>query len=235
MKPLKKSFLIFIISCPYISFGQDRDAIHYDIDPSLIVYYDSVNPCGSNYNFNEPVSQIGSKLKSIDITDCYADLLSISNLESNYLFKKVKAPKVLLDFLIAKKIVSAPLNTNELKREVFLLARYIYSIQFDSYLLMFKENNNKYQIKKINLFLINIKNDIVLSLSELASYFSEINLTKQSYSIYQGNDVFENYIKEIRSGVEWVWNRKEDKVEIKHSPYRKMKIKITVLLLLEWV
>ena len=230
MKPLKKSFLIFIILCPYISFGQDEDLTHsIYIDPSLIVYYDSVNPCGSNYNFNEPVSQIGSKLKSIDITDCYADLLSISNLESNYLFKKVKAPKVLLDFLIAKKIVSAPLNTNELKREVFLLARYIYSIQFDSYLLMFKENNNKYQIKKINLFLINIKDDIVLSLSELASYVEEINLITQSYSIYQNNDnFFENYIEEIRSGVEWVWNRKEDKVEIKHSPYRKMKIKITI-------
>ena len=228
MKPLKKSFLIFIISCPYISFGQDEDYVQYDIDPSLIVYYDSVNPRGSNYNFNEPVFQIGSKLKSSKLPDCYADLLSISNLESNYLFKKVKVPKVLLDFLIAKKIVSAPLNTKELKREVFLLARYIYSIQFDSYLLMFKEHNNKYQIKKNNLILINIKDDIVLSLSaELASYVEEINSTKQRYSIYQNNNnFFENYIEEKVSDVKWI--KKEDKVEVKHSPYRKMKIKITI-------
>ena len=223
MKPLKKSFLIFIISCPYISFGQDEDLTHSSyIDPSLIVYYDSVNPFGSNYNFNEPVSQIGSSLKSIDIMDCYADLLSISNLESNYLLKKIKVPKVLLDFLIAKKIVSAPLNTKELKTEVFLLANYVYSTEFDSYLLMLKENNF------ISLILINIKDDIILSLSQLASYTEEINLAKQSYSIYQGNDVFENYIEEIRTDVEWFWNRKEDKVEIKHSPYRKIKIRIII-------
>ena len=228
MKPLKKSLLIFIISCPYISFGQDEDLTHSSyIDPSLIVYYDSVNPYGSNYNFNEPVFQIGSKLKSIDIMDCYADLLSISNLESNYLFKKVKAPKVLLDFLIAKKIVSAPFNTKELKREVFLLARYIYSKQFDSYLFMFKEKNNKYQIKKNNLILINIKDNIVLSLSKLASYVEEINLITQSYSIYQNNDnFFENYIEEKVSDVELI--KKEDKVKVKHSPYRKSKIKITI-------
>ena len=207
-----------------MSFGQDEDYVQYDIDPSLIVYCDSVNPFGLNYNFNEPVSQIGTKLKSIDIMDCYADLLSISNLESNYLFKKIKIPKVLLDFLIAKKIVSAPLNTKELKTEVFLLANYVYSTEFDSYLLMFKENNF------ISLILINIKHDIILSLSELASYVyvEEINSTKQSYSISQGNDVFENYIEQIRTDVEWFWNRKEDKVEIKHSPYRKMKIRIII-------
>ena len=227
MNPLKKLFIIFIIIIlyPYKSFGQDEDYIHYDIDPSLIVYYDSVNPFGSNYNFNESVSQIGSKLKSIDIMDCYADLLSISNLESNYLFKKVKVPKVLLDFLIAQNIIQAPVNTKGLKREVFLLGRYIHSIEYDSYLLMVTEEYvdvEKDDIKE--LFLVNIKPDMLLSVCSVASYLSGIGLIMQTYSMYQGNDTFEKYLEEIASDVELI--QEEDKVELKQ--YRKTKIRIII-------
>ena len=231
MKPLKKLFLIsiIIILYPYISFGQDEDLTHSSyIDPSLIVYYDSVTPYTLNYNFNEPVSQIGAKLKSIDIMDCYANLLSISNIESNYLFKKVKVPKVLLDFLIAKKIISAPLNTKELKREVFLLGRYIHSVEYDTYLLMVTEEHVDIEEDDTkNLYLVNIKSDILLSVCSLALYSSGIGSTVQTYSIYQGNDIFEKYFEIITTDVELI--QEEDKVIEKRNPYRKIKIIVDII------
>ena len=208
-----------------MSFGQDEDYVQYEIDPSLIVYYDSVNPYRSNYNFNEPVSQIGSRLKSIDIMDCYADLLSISNLESNYLFKKVKVPKVLLDFLITKKIAKTHVNNKGLKRDVFLLGRYIHSVEYDSYLLMVTEEYLDIEEDDTkNLYLVNIKSDMLLSVCSVASYLSGIGLIMQTYSMYQGNDTFEKYLEEIASDVELI--QEEDKVELKQ--YRKIKIRIMI-------
>ena len=178
---------------------------------------------GLIYNFNEPIVRLSSQLKSSKLPDCYADLLSISNLESNYLFKKVKVPKVLLDFLIAKNIIQAPVNTKGLKREVFLLGRYIHSVEYDSYLLMVTEEYvdvEKDDIK--DLFLVNIKPDMLLSVCSVASYLNGIGLTMQTYSMYRGNDTFEKYLEEIASDVELI--QEEDKVRQKHSPYRKRTI-----------
>ena len=178
---------------------------------------------GVIYNFNKTIVRLSSQLKSSKLPECYADLLSISNIESNYLFKKVKIPKVLLDFLIAKKIVSAPLNTNELKREVFLLGRYIYSIEYDSYLLMVTEEYVDVEEDDIkDLFLVNIKPDMLLSVCRVASYLSGIGLTMQTYSMYRGNDTFEKYLEEIASDVELI--QEEDKIRQKQGEPFKISI-----------
>ena len=180
---------------------------------------------GLIYNFNEPIVRLSSQLKSSKLPECYTDLLSISNLESNYLFKKVKVPKVLLDFLIAKKIAQTPVNTKGLKRDVFLLGRYIHSVEYDSYLLMVTEEYvdvEKDDIK--DLFLVNIKPDMLLSVCSVASYLSGIGLIMQTYSMYRGNDTFEKYLEEIASDVELI--QEEDKVELKQ--YRKTKIRIII-------
>ena len=198
---LRFTFFLLILSC-YVS-AQESD--------------------GLIYNFNEPIVKLSSQLKSSKLPDCYADLLSISNIESNYLFKKVKAPKVLLDFLIAKNIIQAPVNTKGLKREVFLLGRYIHSVEYDSYLLMVTEEYvdvEKDDIK--DLFLVNIKPDMLLSVCSIASYLSGIGLTMQTYSMYKGNDTFEKYLEEIASDVELI--QEEDKVRQKQGEPFKISI-----------
>lgn len=177
---------------------------------------------GLIYNFNEPIVRLSSQLKSSKLPECYTDLLSISNLESNYL-TKVSVPQSLLDFLITQNIIQAPVNTKGLKREVFLLGRYIHSVEYDSYLLMVTEEYvdvEKDDIK--DLFLVNIKPDMLLSVCSVASYLSGIGLTMQTYSMYRGNDTFEKYLEEIASDVELI--QEEDKIMQKHSPYRKRTI-----------
>ena len=197
---LRFTFFLLILSC-YVS-AQESD--------------------GLIYNFNEPIVRLSSQLKSSKLPECYTDLLSISNLESNYL-TKVSVPQSLLDFLITQNIIQAPVNTKGLKREVFLLGRYIHSVEYDSYLLMVTEEYvdvEKDDIK--DLFLVNIKPDMLLSVCSVASYLSGIGLTMQTYSMYRGNDTFEKYLEEIASDVELI--QEEDKVMQKHSPYRKRTI-----------
>ena len=197
---LRFTFFLLILSC-YVS-AQESD--------------------GLIYNFNEPIVRLSSQLKSSKLPECYTDLLSISNLESNYL-TKVSVPQSLLDFLITQNIIQAPVNTKGLKREVFLLGRYIHSVEYDSYLLMVTEEYvdvEKDDIK--DLFLVNIKPDMLLSVCSVASYLSGIGLTMQTYSMYRGNDTFEKYLEEIASDVELI--QEEDKIMQKHSPYRKRTI-----------
>ncbi|MEQ9298569.1 MAG: hypothetical protein RIF33_08400 [Cyclobacteriaceae bacterium] len=170
---------------------------------------------GLIYNFNEPIVRLSSQLKSSKFPECYTDLLSIGNLESNYL-TKVSVPKSLLDFLIAKNIAQVPTNTEELKREVFLLGRYIHSVEYDSYLLMvteeyvdIEEDDTKY------LYLVNIKSDTLISVCNLALYSSGIGSTVQTYSMYRSNDTFEKYFETITIDVELI--QEEDKVRQKQG------------------
>ena len=197
---LRFTFFLLILSC-YVS-AQESD--------------------GLIYNFNEPIIRLSSQLKSSKLPDCYTDLLSISNLESNYL-TKVIVPQSLLDFLITKNIIQAPVNTKGLKREVFLLGRYIHSVEYDSYLLMVTEEYvdiEKDDIK--DLFLVNIKPDMLLSVCSVASYLSGIGLTIQTYSMYRGNDTFEKYLEEIASDVELI--QEQDKVRQKQGEPFKISI-----------
>ena len=170
---------------------------------------------GLIYNFNEPIAQLSPQLKSSKLPECYSDLLSISNLKSNYL-TKASVPNSLLDFLIDKNIAQVPANTKELKREVFLLGRYIHSVEYDSYLLMvteeyvdIEEDDTRY------LYLVNIKSDTLISVCNLALYSSGIGSTVQTYSIYRGNDIFEKYFEAITTDVELI--QEEDKVRQKQG------------------
>lgn len=197
---LRFTFFLLILSC-YVS-AQESD--------------------GFIYNFNEPIVRLSSQLKSSKLPECYTDLLSIGNLESNYL-TKVSVPQSLLDFLITQNIIQAPVNTKGLKREVFLLGRYIHSVEYDSYLLMVTEEYvdvEKDDIK--DLFLVNIKPDMLLSVCSVASYLSGIGLTMQTYSMYRGNDTFEKYLEEIASDVELI--QEEDKVMQKQGEPFKISI-----------
>ena len=170
---------------------------------------------GLIYNFNEPIAELDSELRTSEIFECYANLLSISNLESNYL-TKVRVPNSLLDFLIAKRIVQPPLSTIELERKVFILARYIHSVEYESYLLIVKENNVMQEFEMINVLLVNVRDNVILSLCELASYFGSSDGDYfQSYSIYQANDVFERRHETIATDVELI--QEEDKVKQKQG------------------
>ena len=170
---------------------------------------------GLIYNFNEPIVHLSSQLKSSKLPECYTDLLSISNLESNYL-TKASVPKSLVDFLMAKNIAQVPTITKELKREVFFLGRYIHSVEYDSYLLMvteeyvdIEEDDTKY------LYLVNIKSDTLISVCNLALYSRGIGSTIQTYSTYRGNDTFVKYFEAITNDVELI--QEEDKVRQKQG------------------
>jgi hypothetical protein len=180
------------------------------------------------YNFNEPIGYIGTELRAIKSVECYTNLLSINNVLSNYLLEKHDVPQRLLSFLIDKKIVPLPVETEELKRKTFLVARYIHSVHYDSYLLMVvKESTNEREDDIKDLYLINVKPDLLISVGHLASYLSGIGLTVQSYSVYQNNGIFENMTETISSDVELV--QEEDKVKMKQEELVKVKIIIDLV------
>lgn len=177
------------------------------------------------YNFNEPIMHIGTELREIKPVECYTNLLSINNILSNYLPKKHDIPQGLLSFLIDKKVVSMPIETKEFARNVFLVAKYIHSVNYDSYLLMIiEENADEEEDDKKDLYLINVKPDLLISVCHLASYLSGIGLTMQSYSVYRGNGIFEITDEEISSDVELV--QEEDKVKMKQEELAKVKITV---------
>lgn len=176
------------------------------------------------YNLSEPITQISYDLRTIQAPECYTNLLSISNILSNYSAKK-GAPNSLLDFLSNKKIIPFPVNTSDLKIKLFIVARYIYSEDFDSYLLMVtKEQENVEEDETRDLYLINVKQDTLISVCKVASYLSGIGLTMQRYSIYQGNDIFEQRSETIASDVELI--QEEDKVKQKQDDLISVKIAV---------
>lgn len=176
------------------------------------------------YNLSEPITQISYDLRTIQAPECYTNLLSISNILSNYSAKK-GAPNSLLDFLSNKKIIPFPANTSDLKIKMFIVARYIYSEDFDSYLLMVtKEQENVEEDETRDLYLINVKQDTLISVCKVASYLSGIGLTMQRYSIYQGNDIFEQRSETIASDVELI--QEEDKVKQKQDDLISVKIAV---------
>ncbi|MEM9338535.1 MAG: hypothetical protein AAGA66_07380, partial [Bacteroidota bacterium] len=115
------------------------------------------------YNFNQPVVELGPELRGIDAPECYANLLSISNLELNYP-AKLNVPSRLYDFLVDNGIIQESTNSKDYERDVFLLGRYIHSVNYDSYLIIATEeyldiggDDTKY------LYLVNIKSDTLIS------------------------------------------------------------------------
>jgi hypothetical protein len=174
------------------------------------------------FNLSEPITQISYDLRSVQAPECYTNLISISNILSNYMSKK-RIPTCLLNILSSKNIIPLPADTSDLKIEVFIVARYIYSVNFDSYLLMVtKEQANIEGDKARDLYLINVKQDTLISICRVASHFSGIGLAMQSYSIYQGNDVFEYRTEIIASDVELV--KEENKVKRKQDDLFSVKI-----------
>lgn len=179
---------------------------------------------GGHYNLDEPIAHIGYDLRAIQATECYTNLLSISNIFSNYPAQK-EVPNSLLNLLNSKKIIPFPTNTSDLIIEVFVVARYIYSVNFDSYLLMVtKKQANIEEDETRDLYLINVKHDILISVCRVALHLNGIGLTIQSYSIYQDNDVFECRSEIIALDVELV--QEEDKVRQKQDNTVTVKIVI---------
>lgn len=167
------------------------------------------------YNLNEPITHIGYDLSTIQAPECYTNLLGISNILSNCPAPK-EVPNSLLSFLNSKKIIPFPTNTSDLRIEVSVVARYIYSVNFDSYLLMVtKEQANVEEDKTRDLYMINVTQDTLVSVCRVASHLRGMGLAIQSYSIYQGNDVFECRFETIASDVELV--QEEDKVKQKQD------------------
>jgi len=174
---------------------------------------------GLIYNFNKQINRIGAELKASQVSECYVNLISINNVVSNYLIKK-EVPNSLLDFLINKKVFCPAFRTKGSNEKVFLVARYIHSTQYDSYLILVISEDSS----RKNLYLVNVTSDTLISFCLIASCSQEIGLNMQRYSIYQGNDLFEMYFEEIISDIELV--QEEDKVREKQQ--RVFKIPIVV-------
>lgn len=155
------------------------------------------------YNYNKSIDQIASDLEAKEIPECNTNLLSISNILMNY-FAKEDVPERLLNFL-EKNIINRAENKESVKQEVFLVARYIYSNRYNSYLLMVTEENNEDLVEIKDLYLLNIKANSILSLFHVASYYKSVDgYHFQNYSIYQGNGRFQNIFESITSDVEVV-------------------------------
>jgi len=156
------------------------------------------------YNYNRQINHIASELRAKDIPNCNTNLLSISNILMNYSTKE-EIPERLLDFLLKENVVNQPENKGNLKRDLFLVARYTYSNNYNSYLLMVIEENTEDMVEMKDLYLINITRDMIISLFRAASYYKSVDgYHFQRYSIYQGKGRFRNVFESITSDVEIV-------------------------------
>lgn len=152
-------------------------------------------------NYNYPVDQLTSELKSMKILEYSGHLLSIGN----FLLirpESVELPKQLTDFLSKKKVIR---TVDEIGEESFKIVEFSYSDQFDSYLLLVESSDTENLAETKNLYLLNIKSDFILSVSKVAFYYKDVDgYHIQRYSIYEGNEMFQNIFEEISSHVEVV-------------------------------
>jgi hypothetical protein len=166
------------------------------------------------YNFNEPIKWIGADLKKINIMEFNSTLLSISNIEANCTIRN-NVPKDLNHFLVKKKIITSPENMEQ-NKDVLLVAKYVYSTHYNSYILMISEDFGYEQIKK-DLYLINVKKDQILSVFHAASYLNGEGHTAQRYSINSGRGIFDQFYEEISSDVEYLEKGRSKEDNIKTS------------------
>lgn len=81
-----------------------------------------------------------------------------------------------------------------------LVRKYLYSKNYNSYLLLFSNTNKDEYFRKNMLFLVNEKNGILLSKIKLASYFLDNGYEEKKYSIFLGFNTFclrEEFVNDV--------------------------------------
>ena len=94
----------------------------------------------------------------------------------NFLFNEKELPSALSSFLIEEQILTNNKTDGYVRAESYLIAEYIYSNNYLSYLVYSSEDNSEEDFETKDVYMINVKSDTILSIGHVASYFLGVQM-----------------------------------------------------------